>query len=465
MRKGLVKLAIFSCLPFVQMLAQESPMLTGTVEISVTEGTFDCDLTLSEIPFIEDYFIRLNSGMNVLHMRSKEPEDFLIYVNKSLEDHNSTGESSAYFFGDNSGESKFLPTSVQFKYVGKFPVVQDTVENYARTDWKGNIAFNHNSVRVDGLQTAWYPVLYDITNDKVLDKVRYDIEIICSDCNTLYINGGQPVNAQSQRFKSEAPLELAMFCGNYEFQEYQKNFFLNSGLTEQEVEEMGKLMNSYKAFYSKQLRIPFDQPISFIQTTPISKKNGWMFVSFPTIMSIGWQNGLKSIVEPQYQNFYRPFMAHELGHFYFGTYRTFNSELGDMMSEGFAEYMSMILTRNLIGEDVFNDKVEEKIANLKRFSAMPFGKVKAESDYVSRQLYVYNFAPMVFLAMEKELGEEKMWQWLNRLLTAPTKFTNYDFLKSTLKETLKDDKQFNAIKSTYFESKRALANAIKKMKP
>ncbi|SFN89967.1 hypothetical protein SAMN05421741_11345 [Paenimyroides ummariense] len=89
--------------------------------------------------------------MNHLHFRSMEPNYFLIYPSKSLSDITSTGETNAYFFTNNTRTEKFLPNTVQIEYVGKYPVVKDTIENYSRKDWKGNIAFNHNSLRTDGV--------------------------------------------------------------------------------------------------------------------------------------------------------------------------------------------------------------------------------------------------------------------------------------------------------------------------
>lgn len=451
-------------LPLTNIFAQEnSPLLTGKVEVSIKKGTFVCDLTLSDIPNIKDYFIRINSGMNILHMRSKKPNDFLIYFSKSLADTTSTGESTAYYFEDNKEKGKFLPESIQFKYVGKFPVVSDTIENYSRKDWKGNIAFSQNSVRSDGRQSAWYPILYDITNDKDLHLVRYDIEISCEDCNTLYVNGNPPIKAIKANFKSKTPRELTLFCGNYEFTNLDETYILNSTFNETETKNFSKLINSYKNFYADKLNIPFKQPVSFVQTTPTSKKDGWMFVSYPTIMSIGWQSGLKNIVNPKYQDFYRPFIAHEIGHYYFGTIKDFNSELGDMMSEGFSEFLSLQLTKEMIGKGVYDKKIKEKLKNLEDFKARPFSQIKSDSEYDNRQLYVYDFAPIIFIAIEKEIGKEKMWKWLTNILNTPTKFTNYDFLISTLQKTLKNDKEFNNLKTQYFESEKSLGNAISKI--
>ena len=448
----------------IQLQAQEkAPMITGKVNISIKEGTFECDVTLSDIPHLKDYFIRLNSGMNVLHFRSKEPNDFLIYANKSWSDSTSTGESLAYYFAGN--DEKFLPKSLQIKYVGKFPVVNDTIENYSRKDWKGNIAFNHNSLRTDGVQSAWYPVLYDIKKDKAFEKVRYDIKIVCEDCNTIYVNGSLPVKKQSAHFKSEIPQELTLFCGNYEYSKIDETYILNSDFTNEQINEFSSVINDYKKFYESKLNIPYELATVFVNTTPTSIKDGWMFVSYPTIMSIGWQNGLEKVIEPEYQNFYRPFIAHELGHFYFGTYKVFNSELGDMMSEGFAEYLALQLTKNNIGKDVYEKMINKKIENLQEFKkeAIPFSKIKSQSEYLNRQLYVYNYAPLIFLAIEKEIGEKKMWQWLNTILKTKTTYTNYDFLTTTLKSTINNDQLYENIKYLYFESKQSIDNAENKI--
>ena len=196
---------------------ENAPHLKGKVKISIKEGTFNCDLTLSNIPKIQDYLIRLNSGMNLLHIRSKKPNDFVVVYDKSDKDSTSTGESSAYYIPDNNRKGKFLPEELQFRYVAKFPVANDTIENFSRQDWKGNIAFNGMSVRSDGSQSAWYPIIYDAKKDIAYDRVVYDIEIICEDCKTIYANGNKPISANSAHLISNEPKEIALFCGNYDF--------------------------------------------------------------------------------------------------------------------------------------------------------------------------------------------------------------------------------------------------------
>ena len=103
----------------------------------------------------------------------------------------------------------------------------------------------------------------------------------------------------------------------------------------------------------------------------------------------------------------------------------------------------------------------KKIENLQEFKkvVIPFSKIKSHSDYLKRDLYVYNYAPLLFVAIEKEIGEKQMWQWLNNILKKKTTYTNYDFLTSTLKSTLKNEKQFEIIKKLYFESDKSIDNA------
>lgn len=452
------------CISYAQ---SNPPKLSGKVKISIKEGTFECDFTLSGIPNIRNYFIRINSGMNVMHFRSVKPNDFLIFPDKSWSDTNSTGESIAYFFRANDNKSKFLPIDLRIRYVGKYPVITDTLENYAVKDWKGNIAFNHQAVRADGSQSAWYPIIYDIDKDYAYEKVPYDIEVECVDCDALYVNGNKPVKASKAKFVSEVPQEISLYCGNYDIELVDNTYLLNSGLTTDEQKAFTQLINEYQQFFTKNLKIPFEQPPVFISTTPVSKWDGWLFVSYPSIFDIGWgKNGLKSLFDPQFQNWYRPFIAHELGHYYFGTYKVFNSVLGDMISEGFSEYLAWQLAKNLISREVYQGKVDEAIEDLKDFESVskPIGKVVSLSDYVDRDFYVYSYAPIIFSAIEKEIGDKKMWEWMRNILTTSTKFTDFDFLTSTLKQSIKNDKLYDKIVNDYFMSDQSLTNAIKKLK-
>jgi hypothetical protein len=459
-------LACFTLLTIsLNIFSQENaPHLKGKVKISIKEGTFDCDLTLSNFPKIQDYLIRLNSGMNLLHIRIKKPENMVVIYEKSDKDSTSRGESLAYYIPGNNRKGKFIPEELQFRYVAKFPVANDTIENFSREDWRGNIAFNGMSVRCDGRQSAWYPIVYDAKKDIAYNRVVYDIEFICEDCKTIYANGNKPVSSTSAHLISNEPQEIALFCGNYDVIDDGNIAILNPKFEEEKIKQFSNLVSSYKKYYEQKLNIKFNQTPTFINTTPTSKKDGWLFVSYPTIMGIGWgKHGLAGVFEEASQKFYKPLIAHEFGHYYFGTIKVFNSELGDMMSEGFTEYMALKLTEENQTEKNYDEVLVKKIKNLKDFKPNSFSMVKSITDISNRQTYVYDYAPIIFIAIEKEIGKKKMWEWLKNILETKTEFTNYNFLVSTLKNTLKNDKTTEIIINQYFANVNSTENAIKRI--
>ncbi|RZJ95321.1 MAG: hypothetical protein EOO60_00800 [Hymenobacter sp.] len=443
---------------------QAVPTLTGTVAISVRKGTFTCDLTLTDIPRLKDYYLRLNAGMNILYFKNVDANTLLHY-DKSLRDTLSSGESAAYFFPDKTGKGKFLPQKLTLRYTGMFPVATDTLTSYSVEDWKGNIAFNGYSLRTDGSQSCWYPVLYDVTKDVALSKVRYDLRVTCSDCEQLYVNGNAPVKGPTAQLKSEVPVQLSMYMGNYKTVKQDSTYFLNPDISAAQIQAFGKMTSTYKKFYENQLHIPYQTAITYVQTTPTSKNNAWLFVDYPTIFNIGrGKYGLKALFNKQSGDWFKPFIAHELGHYYFGTHKVFNSPLGDACSEGFTEYLSLTLTKQLISDSIYQQKVADKLKRLKDFSAIPFAKITSEKSYRNRELYVYYYTPIILTAIQREIGEKQMWSWLRAILTTPTERTDYSFLVTTLGATLANQNQVKTIVNRYCEDDQALANAIQTIK-
>ena len=89
--------------------------------------------------------------------------------------------------------------------------------------------------------------------------------------------------------------------------------------------------------------------------------------------------------------------------------------------------------------------------------------IKSITDITDRETFVYDYAPIIFIAIEKEIGKKKMWEWLKNILETKAEFTNYDFLVSTLKSTLKNDKKLELIINDYFNNVNSTQNAIKKI--
>lgn len=433
------------------------PHVEGHITISIKRGTIECDLILSNMPRLTDYYLRLNSGMNIRYIKNAEgPAESMTY-DKSLQDTLSSGETSAYFVPAYNKSGKYLPHAIHFNYVGMYPVITDTS---GAEDWRGNIAFNGTTLRADGIQSGWCPILYDVKTDKRYEKVTYDLDITCSDCHVIYMNGSQPVANAHAIVKSTLSQDLTLFAGDYRFVAINDYNFLNPDADDQQLGQLAKSLHSYQEYLEKNLGIPYMGKAVYIQTTPVSKHNGWAYASYPTIVNVGWEGGLKAIGDKKEGPNLLEYLAHELSHYYFGTVRTFNSELGDMLSEGFAEYLSLNITRTLISDSLYREKLRSKVRAMSNFKPKAIADVHSQSDYENRELFSYYYAPILFLALEKEIGQGKMWEWMKALLQSPTVFTNCSFVEQTLSKTLNDETKFSSLRDKYFTSTDAFQNAI-----
>jgi hypothetical protein len=120
------------------------------------------------------YFKDLNRSINAL------------YYDVDSRDSIQTDETKAYYLRETRKSSaRYLPGKLEVKYLGMYPVIADSTSGYMGQDWKGNIAFNGYSVRADGFQSNWYPV--------------------------LFVNGSLPVKAKSANLVSNVPREMSLF--------------------------------------------------------------------------------------------------------------------------------------------------------------------------------------------------------------------------------------------------------------
>lgn len=433
------------------------PQIEGRITISVKKGTIECDLILSNMPRLADYYFRLNAGMNIRYIKNAEGPGEPLSYDRSLQDTLSSGETLAYFIPAYNKSGKYLPRSVHFNYGGMYPVITDTS---SAEDWRGNIAFNGTTLRADGIQSGWCPILYDVKTDTRYDKVTYNLDISCNDCSVIYLNGSQPVPGTHAIVKSPVSQDLTLFAGDFRSVPINGYYFLNPDATDEQLGQLEKSLHSYQQYLEKSLGIPYKGKAVYIQTTPVSKYNSWAFASYPTIVNVGWDGGLKAIGDKKEGPRLLQYMAHELSHYYFGTVRTFNSDLGDMLSEGFAEYLSLNITRTWISDSLYQEKLQSKVRAVRNFKPKPIAEVHSRSEYGNRELFSYYYGPLLFLAIEKEIGQQKMWEWMKALLKSPTVFTNYSFIEQTLSKTVKDESKFSSLCDKYFKSTSALQNAI-----
>ena len=429
------------------------PLITGKARFSVEQGTIECDLTLSEYAHYDAYVIRLNTGLNILNIQDVASEPYIIGYDRSLVDSLNTDETNAYYFPSEDRKGTFLPSKLRFQYVGKYPVIQDTLQlRYQKTDWRGNVAFNNHILRVDGLQSAWFPTIYDINNQYALNEVRYDIEIECSDCEYLYINGNEPVKGQKARFKSEVPREMYLFLGKYDVQKSKGITLLNTDFSETQLQTFSNLNTNVSNFLKSYTNIPYNQDIYWVQGNITSVSNAWSFISYPTFTTCGYPPyDLKSSFNESYKSMFLQTIAHELGHYYFGMLKKYNDIRENIINEGFAEFLSLKYLESIQNNDYVAELVDVKLSfiNDKDFTFEPIGSFKGLESTNDRQTYAYDYQTIVLVCIEKEIGKEKMKKWIQLLLKENKPLSSFDFLKATLKQAVNNDKIYESVVNQY----------------
>ena len=433
------------------------PHVKGSITISIKKGTIECDLVLSNMPQLSDYYFRLNAGMNIRYIKNAEAGMLPLPYERSLQDTLSSGESLAYYIPAYNESGKYLPHAVRFNYVGMYPVIADTT---SVADWRGNIAFNGKTLRADGIQSAWCPILYDVKTDKRYENVTYELAVTCTDCKGIYVNGSKPVAGTYANVTSTAAQDLTLFAGDIKSVAVNGNYFLNPDASVQQLTQLEATLDRYQQYLAQKLGIPYKGKAVYIQTTPLSKNNSWLFASYPTIVKVGWEEGMKSFANTNTGAGFLQYMAHELAHYYFGKVRSFNAATGDLISEGFAEFLALHITKQLISDSLYTEKLKQKVSDMNSFNALPIQQIHSGADYRTRELYVYYYAPLIFLGIEKEIGEDKMWAWMKLLLQSPTVTTDYAFFERTLQKAVHDETTFNLVREKYLRSGDAFQHAV-----
>jgi hypothetical protein len=332
---------------------------------------------------------------------------------------------------------------------------------YDRGDWKGNIAFNGTSVRMSE-QSAWYPILYNVQQDKIINNYTYSLKVTTDEGNTVYLNGDVPKAGSSNTFSSTSPVPLLLYAGAFTFEKQQGVYFVNAGLSAPEQTLLCNWTNTMKDFYSAKLKIPYQGNITYIQATPVSKENNWAFVSYPTIAVIGHQFTLNSFFNRTAELKIEPanlrYLSHEAGHYYFGNLFHPNSDLQWVFLEGFTEYLSLQFTKEKLGKEAYQKGL---LQYLKKINAA--GEVAAlnkASNLETNEMYRYSYAPLLLTALEKQIGSKQMWKWLALVANTKNATTNYAFFKSSLLSSGVSEKKYQAFEDTFINHPKRKENLV-----
>ena len=447
------KICFIIFLFFAKSAFSQIPHLSGTVEIVMSTGQITGDFVLSNIPNLgKDYHIILNKGFNI----------------KAIKDaNNNTLKYSGFYAGSMRGEGLTYiplvkdsilanPNQLHITYTGAFPIYTDTL-NFV--DFKGLIAFNGKTMRAAD-QSKWYPIIYDVKNDRLIEQVTFNIEVKAAGAKTIFVNGDLPKAGPEAKFASKLAIAPMLFIGDYDVQKTNGALFLNTNMNDKQLAIFEQNIAEMKAYYFKHLKIPYETKNVFIEHEPVEKFNkgrSWGFVAFPTIAFAGIKIGDmidEGKVQLKNESDY-PFIAHEIGHYYFGNVLQPNSTLFWFFLESTAEYLSVKASEEKFGKAFATKYFAERGKQLKNFKAKPLNAINDMNDISGT--YRYSYGPFLLRGLEQMIGEKRMFNLLTTFLNAKNEATDYGFFKSNALKSGVTAKEWETYEKDFILSENAVS--------
>lgn len=424
------------------------PHLSGKTTVDMQTGQITCDFTVSNIPDLgKDYQLLLNKGFNIKHLKNANGEVIKYdgYYNGKMR-----GEGLVYAPSEKNAVLQ-NPKQLSISYTGAFPIYTD---EYNFTDFKGLIAFNGTTLRASE-QSKWYPIIYDVKNDQLLEQVTYDITVESNAAKQIFVNGDLPKNGPLANFKSSTPIAPILFIGNYSVQQNSNALFLNTDMNKAQLAVFEAEIAEMKAYYKEVLAIPYDTKNVFIEHTAIEKFNKgrtWGFASYPTIAIAGGKLGetIDEVNRKFKDSTDYPFYAHEVGHYYFGNVLQPNSTLFWFFLESAAEYLSVKASEAKFGKSYGDTYFKNATTKLTNFKAIPLNKVTEISQI--NGTYRYSYGPLVLRGLEQIIGEKRMFSFLKQCLNTKGKATDYAFFKAQALKSGISTKEWNSFETQFIES-------------
>ncbi|MET0570389.1 MAG: M1 family aminopeptidase [Pedobacter agri] len=447
------KIAFFILSLISGIASAQIPHLNGQVDIDMKTGQITCDFTLSKIPNLgKDYQIVLNKGFNIKAIKDAD---------------NNTLKYSGFYGGAMRGEgltyaplfkdsTMVNPKQLHILYTGAFPIYTDTL-NFI--DFKGLIAFNGKTMRAAD-QSKWYPIIYDVKNDRLIEQVTFNIQVSAKGAKTIFVNGDLPHSEPAGRFKSDIAIAPMLFVGDYGVQKTDGALFLNTNMNQRQLSVFEQNIAEMKAYFSKNLKIPYNTKNVFIEHEPVEKFNkgrSWGFVAFPTIAFAGIKLGdMIDNQKPQLKDSTDyPFIAHEIGHYYFGNVLQPNSTLFWFFLESTAEYLSVKASEEKFGKIFATKYFQDRGKQLKNFKAKPLNTITDMNDISGT--YRYSYGPFLLRGLEQIIGEKQMFKFLNTCLMAKAEATDYSFFKRNALKSGISPKQWDTFEKDFILSENAVS--------
>ncbi|HEL3808937.1 TPA: hypothetical protein UMT89_004274 [Stenotrophomonas maltophilia] len=391
-----------------------TPLTTGSARLDMASGRVEGDVCVSNRPAGSLNTFVLNAGLNVARVTDGDgaPLDFEGWYAPGVD-----GEARVYTVAKPSA-------TLCVQYVGAFPVY---ARHDAPTDFKGLMAFNGDSARF-AEQSAWLPQAFDPKARVRSSESRYDLQVECAGCRFLYLNGSPAIEGAQGRFRSDNARPILLFGGSGPITRTAQVTILNETLPTDKVDALSSTVQKVADMYSRYMGVPLIDRPTFLRMVTLNQierdREGseWGFATWPTIaMSGSIGNVADSLLAGGEKAERRvQYIAHEMGHYYFGTLNRPQGPYFWVLLESSAEFLSIKALRGISGDDAADRYIARLQSAIdKQEKPLPaFDAIDGSSDL--GEMYRYVYAPLMLLSLEKQVGEAKMQAFMRGLLAAPS---------------------------------------------
>ncbi len=406
------------------------PHIKGVIKVDTDNGLISCDLTIENIPKMEDLTFALNRGMNVKYMKINDKTvgynmDFGIAILNS----NLTEARSYVPIIENNDSIK----NVRINYTGAFPVYDNNYVNNNYSDSQTTIAFKNRILRASYL-TKWYPFIYSRTKNKLISKFTYNLKIIGNKLvNSIYINGLPPHKGNLFEAYSQTPQNLMLYIGDYKFSKVNDTYFLNTSLSKSERIGFDQSLKKIDDYFVSILNANESrQAIVLGQIFSIGRKDeyeDWGFAEYPALITDLLKHSkyinseTKKIEDAAIFRLY----AHELAHKYWGLSVYSANNYAGFYSESFAEYFSLKAVEYFLGKEKYEDYLKKRYLTQKARQTKHIKLTDINEKPLKNVNPWYRYYPMVILGLEQIVGKKRVFNVFKNLLKN-TNSSDFDYL-------------------------------------
>lgn len=391
--------------------------LSGRVDVDLPRGGIVADFCLAGARTHGDTtWFALNSGMNVKRIRNAagKPLPFtMTYADRALR----------YAVRD-TAVAPSGASDICVEYTGAFPVYDVRADDYRESDNSSVIAFTPSTLRARG-ETRWYPVPLDSVGHAD-DHLTYAVRVRCPACTRLYLNGAPPREGPEADFASAVRRELVLWIGDYPALTVDGTAFLGEVVSVDTARMFLARIGEIRSFYEGFLGVPYGPAPDVLRITPVSRFGRYQFWGFfadPALALAGHitiGDFAAILGDPQHPA-RAPLLgvlAHELAHRYFANMLAAGGAHSQLFSEPFANYLDLQARRHFFGDEAYRAGVAAMRDRALAGPDLPSLDTAAAAA-IGSDRYRYGMAPLLLVALEREVGQDRMRAFLRAVLTAP----------------------------------------------